>query len=136
MYTLNTVSERLRLNNRGSINFRVIFWILFLAAAGYAGYMIAPPYAVYYMFKTEVEAEAKTAHMYSNEKMLDRLMAKVEYWKVPIERDDIKISRIDNEVFITVHYEVTLNLPGGNSRTLYYDINVTKPLMESTGALH
>lgn len=128
--------ESLRLNNRGAINFSVIFWVLFLAAAGYAGYMIAPPYVSFYMFKMDIKEEAKFAHMYSNEKLLKRMMEKVESWKVPVGPDDIKISRTDSDVRVTVHYEVKLNFPGGNSRTLYYDIDVTKPLMDSTGTLH
>ncbi len=126
----------MRLNNRGSINFRAIFWILFLAAAGYAGYMIVPPYVSYYMFKTDIEEEAKFAHMYTDEKLIARIMAKTESWKVPVRPEDIQISRTATDVRVTAQYSVTLNFPGMNPKVIYYDIDVTKPLMESTGALH
>lgn len=124
------------MNNRGAINFSAIFWVLFLAAAGYAGYMIAPPYVKYYMFKTDIEEEAKFAHMYSNEKLLARMMAKAESWKVPVESDDIQINRTATDVRVTAQYSVTLNFPGMNPKVIYYDIDVTKPLMDATGTLH
>lgn len=136
MYILNTVSERLRLNNRGSTSFRAIFWILFLAAAGYAGYMIAPPYVSYYMFKTDIEEEAKFAHMYKDEKLIARIMAKAESWGVPVVTDDINISRTATDVRVTAQYSVTLNFPGMEPMVIHYYIDVTKPLTDASGALH
>lgn len=115
---------------------RALFWLCLLAAAIYAGYKLAPPYVTYYLFKTEVEDEAKLAHMYSDEKLLVRIMDKAKAWDIPIESKAIKISRDKEEILISVHYSITLYFPSGYAREFFYGIDARAPLKDSTSIAH
>ncbi len=123
-------------DNRGEGRSRALFWLCFLAIAVYAGYKFAPPFVTYHLFKTEVEDEAKLAHLYSDEKLLARIMDKAKAWDIPIGSDDIKINRYKEEIFISVHYGITLDFPGGYSREFFYGIDTRAPLKETTSIAH
>ncbi|MBI5236603.1 MAG: hypothetical protein HY886_10205 [Deltaproteobacteria bacterium] len=123
-------------DNSGEGRLRVLFWICLLAAAVYAGYKFAPPLVAYHLFKTEVQDEAKLAHMYGDEKLLVRIMDKARGWDIPIGSDDIKINRYKDEIFISVHYSVTLDFPGGYSKELFYGIDARAPLKDTTSIAH
>lgn len=83
-----------------------------------------------YMLRMGVEEEAKNAHIYSDEKIVARIMEKAQAWSLPLEREGISIERGDENIKITVRYRVVVNLAwfGGYKRGLSYRIDVVKPV--------
>ncbi|MBI5885803.1 MAG: hypothetical protein HZB85_04385 [Deltaproteobacteria bacterium] len=132
----NSVNRGNILNNKGAATTRSLFWIVFLAICFYAGYIFVPPYATYYLFKTEVEDQAKLAHLYDNADLVKRMYARAAAWDVPIEPGDILITRDRGKINVTVFYVVPINVAGLYQRDLEYYVDVTKPIMDSSGILH
>ncbi|MBI5561790.1 MAG: hypothetical protein HY894_02895 [Deltaproteobacteria bacterium] len=130
------VNARGILNEKGYSTAGTLFWIVFLALSIYAGYKLVPPYVEYRLFKTDVEEESKLAHMYGNDKLTMRMLAKARDWSVPIDKEDIIITRDTGEINVTVYYTVTVDFAGLYHRDFEYYIDVTEPLMESSGTMH
>ncbi len=129
MYTLTTVDTRPG-NKAGFITLKALFWILFLAAAGYGAYMFAPPYFGFLMLKTDVGEESKVAHMYTDEQLAGRILKKAAAWSIPIDEENILIQRGREEIRIAVNYSVVLDFFGQYEKELFYDIEVERPLKE------
>ncbi len=119
----------------GYITFKALFWVFVLASVLYAGYKFVPPWAAFYMLKTEVEDEAKNAHMYSDETLARRILMKSETWGVPIDRDNLEIVRGREFINISVHYTVTMDFFGRYKKVQNFNIEVDERLKESSGVL-
>lgn len=115
----------------GFISIRALFWLLFLAASFYGAYMFVPPYAGFYMLKTEVEEEARIAHMYTDEALEKRITGKAAAWSIPLGPENLEIIRGSDEIRITVDYTITLNFFDRYDRELVYNIDVRGPLKAS-----
>ncbi len=87
------------------------------------------------MLKTEVEDEARNAHMYADETLARRILMKAQTWDVPIERDDLEIVRGRDFVNITIRYSVTMDFFGQYTKVQKFNIEVDEPLKESSGVL-
>ncbi len=87
------------------------------------------------MLKTEVEDEAKNAHMYSDETLARRILMKSETWGVPIDRDNLEIVRGREFINISVHYTVTMDFFGRYKKVQNFNIEVDERLKESSGVL-
>lgn len=92
--------------------------------------MLIPPYAGFYMLKTEVEEEAKTAHMYTDAALADRITMKAAAWSIDLGPDKLLIERGMEHITIAVDYTVGLDFFGGYHRELAYHIEVRRPLKE------
>lgn len=93
--------------------------------------MFVPPYAGFYMLKTEVEEEAKLAHMYTDEALVSRITGKAAAWSIPLGPENLEIIRDRDEIRITVDYTVTLIFFDRYDRELVYNIDVREPLKAS-----
>lgn len=114
----------------GYINIRALFWLLFLSASLYGAYKFVPPYAGFYMLKTEIEEEARTAHMYSDAALASRITVKAASWSIPLGPENLAISRGMEHLTITVDYTVDLVFFGRYTREIDYHIEVKEPLKE------
>lgn len=115
----------------GFISIRALFWLLFLAASFYVAYKVVPPYAGFYMLKTEVEEEARVAHMYTDEALESRITGKAAAWSILLGPENLVIIRGRDQIRITVDYTVTLNFLDRYDRELVYNIEVSEPLKAS-----
>ncbi|OGP13782.1 MAG: hypothetical protein A2052_08880 [Deltaproteobacteria bacterium GWA2_54_12] len=115
----------------GFISVRALFWLLFLAVSFYGAYMFVPPYVGFYMLKTEVEEEARVAHMYTDEALESRITGKAAAWSIPLGPENLEIIRGRYQIRITVDYTVTLNFLDRYDRELVYNIDVSEPLKAS-----
>lgn len=122
------------LNNRGKASLSTLVWILILAVAGYAAYKFAPPYVSHYMLKTEVENEAKVAHMYTDDLIVKHILKKAVSWRVPIEVEDIYVERSGSYINVSIDYIDVVDLVGGYTKELQFSIRVEEPLKETAGA--
>ena len=119
-----------RAKGAGFIRIRALFWLLFLASGFYGAYMLIPPYAGFYMLRTEVEEEARTAHMYTDAALANRITTKAAVWSVNLGPDNLVIERGVDQIRITADYTVDLNFFNRYHRELDYHIDVRQPLKE------
>lgn len=103
---------------------------MFLSAGAYLAYMFVPPYVGFYMLKTEVEEEARVAHMYTDEALASRITTKAAAWSVELGPEDLLIDRGVEQIRIRVDYTVGLNFFDRYERNLAYQIDVRAPLKE------
>jgi len=119
-----------RSKGAGFISIRALVWLLVLSSGFYGAYMLIPPYAGFYMLKTEVEEEARTAHMYTDAALADRITMKAAAWAIELGPDKLLIERGMEHIKIVVDYTVGLDFLGGYHRELDYHIEVNRPLKE------
>lgn len=122
-------------NERGASTLKTIIWILAIAGAIYAAYIVVPPWAAYYMLKTEVEDEARLAHMYKDETIKRRILTKANVWNVPIDSESVEIGRGGDYINIAIEYTVTFSFFDSYDKEQKFRIDVTKPLKETSGVL-
>lgn len=123
------------LDQKGVIRLKALFWIVFFAALLYGAYKIVPPYVSFYMTKTDVEEEAKIAHMYTDESLAQRILRNAEAWSVPLTKDDIEIVRDRDSISITVRYTDRIVFIGGFVEEIPHEIIVESELKETSGIL-
>lgn len=123
-------------NKGGYITFKALVWILIISSALYSAYKFAPPYFGYLMLKTEVEDEAKNAHMYTDRALERRIFQKASVWSVPIDEQNLEIVRNTSYINISVHYTVDLNFFDRYHKELKYRIEVQEPLKDPARVLH
>jgi hypothetical protein len=123
-------------NERGRVTIKAVFWVLVFAAAIYAGYKVMPPVVSFYMLKTEVKDEARIAHMYSDEKVAERILDKAATWEVPLEKNGITVERWRDQINIKVAYTVHFTFFGRYSKSHVFHIDVDAPLKDTSRILH
>ncbi len=117
-------------NTRGSVSVKTIVWLVILAIASYAGYLLLPPTVKYVMLSTEAGNEARLAHMYPDERLAERILEKAEGWSMPLEEGDIRISRGDSDITISISYIAEINVLGVYKTGMNYRVNVSAPLKQ------
>ncbi|MBI5588700.1 MAG: hypothetical protein HY889_10105 [Deltaproteobacteria bacterium] len=120
----------------GKVSFKALFWTLFFVSAFYGAYKFAPPYFSFYMLKTDVEEEAKIAHMYDDNALEKRILQKARTWSIPLEHENIEIVRGKEDISISVRYTDTLDFVGGYTREIPHEIIVEKTLKDTSRVLH
>jgi len=134
---LNTVSgKRNLLNQEGGVSFKTLVWVVVIFLALYSAYQFVHPTFSYYMMRTDVEDEAKLAHMYSDRTILNRILKKAEVWNVPLTEENVEIKRGLRNIVITVTYTDRLKFFGRWKKDLNRRIEVNMPLKEHSGVLH
>src|SRR3990170_1437796 len=115
-------------NNGGKASIRTVFWIVFIGAAIYAGFLLGIPYFTYKMFDYEVENAAKNGGYYTDEEIVRSLLEKAHFWYIPIDKDNIRIERTKTDIAIEVEYEVIVDFPSKYQKTLYFDAYAYEPI--------
>lgn len=118
-------------NAKGFISIRALFWLTLLAAVIYGAYKFVPPYAGFHMLKTEVEGEAKTAHMYTDAALRRRITDKAAAWSIHLDEQNLEIVRGREYIQISVNYTVDLDFFHRYNHELVYSIEVQEPLKET-----
>jgi len=92
---------------------RAIFGILVIVGAFYVGWMILPPYFHAYQFEDAVAEEARLG-TYSNksEDDIKQIVAKkAQDLDLPVQPDQVKVTKGYNSLDISVDYTVHVDLP-------------------------
>lgn len=119
----------------GFSRFKALFWLSFLGLSIYGAWVVAPPWLAFWMLKTEVEDEAKIAHMYTNQALQKRILMKAHAWNVPITEDNLEIVRGRDFISIQVDYNVTFVFFNSYEKEQRFFIDVSKPLKDGSGVL-
>ena len=106
-----------------------------LSLVVYAGYKFVPPAFSYYMLKTDVEAEVNLAHMYTDQKLEERILKKASVWSVPVTRENLQIKRGLRDITVTVQYTERVTLFNRYTKVFNFTIEVNRPLKETSRIL-
>jgi hypothetical protein len=112
------------LNKKGFISYKTLIFLAFVCAIGFGVYKIGPPIFANEMFKSGLEDEIKTAHMFTDEVLTGRIIDLGRTWGLDLDKDSIQINRGDRDINVTVKYHVTVNFFSGY--TWDHDFNVYK----------
>jgi hypothetical protein len=94
-------------------NLKALFGIAVVVAAFYVAWMVLPPYFVSYQFQDAIESEAKI-DSYSTKpesEIQEIVLKKARELDLPINSEDIHVTRTGNEVAIWADYTVHVDLP-------------------------
>jgi hypothetical protein len=90
---------------------------LVIVALGYLGYKFGPHYVNHFRLKdalTEIavrRAAASSESSTSVKGIQDEVLAKAKELNIPLRREDVKVRREEEKVYITVKYTVPVELP-------------------------
>ena len=115
-------------NNSGKASIRTVFWIVFIGAALYAGFLIGVPHVTNKMLDYEVENAAKNAAYYRDDEILKNILEKAHYWYIPIDKDNVRIERTKKDIVIEVKYEIIVDFFNRYQKTLYFDVYAYEPI--------
>lgn len=87
------------------------------------------------MLKTDVDEEAKLGHMYNDDALEKRILQMAQSWSIPLDKDDIDITRNSGFITISVHYTDTIDLPGDYDVKIERRIVVEERLRDASGVL-
>ena len=121
MKTAFTPARSLHSSGKGSLG--CLFTLLVLAALGYLSYKFLPHYVSHYQLKDALNEIAvfRTAGTGAGSEKLkiqEEVLAKAKELGILLKREDIKVRREEEKVFITVKYTVPVDLPNQS-----YDLN-------------
>ncbi len=118
----------MRRRESGKIDFGLIIFILLLAGLIYFLFQYVPPKVNAMQFKDEMnkfntDPDYKLRRL-SEEQVQDILLQKAKDLKLPIEKKDIKVSRIEQDFKIEVSFQVPIDL---KIITIYQKYNFKEP---------
>ncbi len=128
MYMLKHVKAKRRLNKSGFITFKTLIFLAFIFFVGYVGYKMLPPVFSNLMFKAGIGDELKTAYLFNDNALADRILKMSKIWGVPVTGENITIKRGDKDISVSVSYHVTVDFYDRYKWEHDYDIYVQKPL--------
>jgi len=123
------------LDQRGSIRVKTLFWLLFFALLLYGASKVVPSYVSFYMTKTDVQEQARIAHMYDDATVAKHILRNAQAWSVPMTTEDIEIIRDSRYITITIRYTDTIDFFGRFVLDIPREIIVEAALKESSGVL-
>ncbi|MGC2323557.1 MAG: hypothetical protein WA463_13100 [Terriglobales bacterium] len=93
---------------------KALLTVLFIVLAGYAAWILLPPYINNYEFQDDIQNEA-LINSYSSKTELDirnTLAKKAADYGIPVKAEQIHVQRSGPELSIWADYTVHVDLPG------------------------
>lgn len=105
----------MRPNNRrerGEVNFGCLFGLVFMAIAVLVAYKMIPVKIKNAEMRAAISDEAKSAGTHNDGQIREYIFAKASEDRLPLAKEDIHITRANNEITIDVEYTVPVEFPG------------------------
>lgn len=122
-------------DKKGGAGLKLLIWLAVLGSAVVIAVKLAPPYITYIMIKTDVESEAKIAHMYTDESLRKRILTKAVAWGIPITAEDMVVERRRAAIAVRINYKERLDFFGKYRKDIDFSFSTEAPLKESEGTL-
>ncbi|HJY85580.1 MAG TPA: hypothetical protein VKE24_01980 [Candidatus Acidoferrales bacterium] len=103
----------LREGERGGARLKALFWLLLLAAGGYAAVKLLPIYLANYQLQDKLEAEARfaTVNHRTDDELREVIFREIQDRDIPAKRENIKIlENSPHRVSLSVDYSVDVDL--------------------------
>ena len=115
-------------NADGCVTAGTMLLLFLVVATAYFAIKFVPPYFHYYMLKGEVEAEAEGAHLHYDQDIIRNIKQRVKEAEMPVKEEGIILERRENEIEISINYEVKINFFNKYYKTLFFNIHTIKPI--------
>ncbi|HSN68839.1 MAG TPA: hypothetical protein VLV48_06320 [Thermoanaerobaculia bacterium] len=97
---------------RGEGQLGCIFGLIVLIAAGYIAFKMVPVKVRAADLRQEIVDVARSAGVYKEGQIRQKIMAKAEELELPLEPDDLQVVRKSDRVYIEATYVVPVEFPG------------------------
>jgi hypothetical protein len=106
------------------MNIKALLGLVLVVGAGYLAFMFMPPYFSNFQFTDDVQTIAKFAavNTKTEEDLRAEVMKKAKDYDLPIKPEQLRISRNDRAVNISVDYVVVVNLVGDKQVPLNFHV--------------
>lgn len=103
-----------------------LFTLLIIALIVYAGFVFVPPFYRYYAFKSDVKEFARIGRALPPQELMEKIMEKARDYNIPIDEDDVVVTRDPNEVNIQVGWQERANFLNIYERRFDFFIDTSK----------
>ena len=115
--------------NRGAANTGCIIWLVILGLVSYVLYKVVPVKIASSEFFDAMQEQASFGSIKDPKVMEWELLRKAEELKLPIKKEQLKITKQREAIQIECHYEIEIDFFGGTYKYLWkFDPVVTRPL--------
>ncbi len=94
-----------QLNNKGYSTLTNFVFFIIIGLVFFVVYNVLPFYYYYFELKNQMLALTKVANVNTDLEIKEKLFEQIKDLKIPADKDDIKIHRVDGEIVISVHYQ-------------------------------
>lgn len=96
--------------------------LLVVVLGAYLAFQLIPPYFANYQLRDSIYEIAKFAPVSSksDEDIRNDVLKKAREYEIPLTAEQVKVTREDKSVIISVDYTRTVNLVGGKSYTFEF----------------
>jgi hypothetical protein len=103
-----------------------IIWLLIFAFLVYTGIKFGMPYYRYEAFKSETKEIAKISVDLKEDEAKNRVFERAQELKIPIEKDDIELSKTEKRVHIRTSWFEVVDILGLYRKTLVFSIDTER----------
>jgi len=115
--------------NRGGANVGCIVWLIILGFVGYILYKVVPVKIASSEFYDVMQEQAAFGSIKDLKFIEFEILRKAEELKLPIKKDNLKITRSREAITVEAHYEVTIDFFNGAYKYVWkFDPIVQRPL--------
>lgn len=97
---------------RGEGQIGCIIGLIILLAVGYIAYKMIPVKVRAADLRQEITDVARSAGVYKEKQIRERIMAKAEELELPLDPDNLVVERRSDRVYIEANYTVPVEFPG------------------------
>ena len=120
---------RSRRGIRGSANFGCIVWLVVVALVGYLLWKVVPVKIATSEFYDAMQEQAAFGSIKDVKFIEFEILRKAEELKLPIKKDNLKITKQRESITVEAHYEITIDFFNGAYKYLWkFDPVVVRPL--------
>jgi len=102
--------------------FKALVTISVIVLIVYAGFVFIPPYYHYYTLRSELSELARVGKRLRERELMERVKEKIEEYNVPVDEDDITITKEGGDLYIEVSWQESVNFLNVYQRTFDFSI--------------
>jgi hypothetical protein len=114
---------------RGGANIGCIIWLVILGVVGYVLWKVVPVKVASAEFFDTMQEQASFGSIKDPKFIEYEILKKAEELKLPIKKDNLKITKSSNAIKVEAHYEITIDFFNGAYVYVWkFDPVVQRPL--------
>jgi hypothetical protein len=114
---------------RGGANIGCIIWLVILGLVGYVLYKVVPVKIASAEFFDVMQEQAQFGSIKDPKFIEYEILRKAEELRLPIKKEQLKITKVRESIRIECHYEIEIDFFGGSYKYVWkFDPVVERPL--------
>jgi hypothetical protein len=115
--------------SRGAANFGCIVWLVIVILVGYVLYKVVPVKIATSEFYDTMQEQAAFGSIKDPKFIEFEILRKADELKLPVKKDNLKITKSMQQITVEAHYAVTIDFFGGAYKYVWkFDPVITRPL--------